>query len=181
MDAKQGTRTRASGSQSFLTLQRTSGATPRRQKGGGERDRRRRRNKMWRRTAGARLGFGVGVATGGGSLNRAGVAPWRAGQEKRGGHGAGASAAGSDSSTSPARRRRAEEDDRWAPPVSDSERRKHAARAGAEETGCCWAAVGPRGAAKRARPGVRGPPADFGRRDALAGLGFKQKKIRGLF
>ena len=31
-------------------------------------------------------------------------------------------------------------------------------------------------ATKRTRPGVRGLPADFGRRAALAGLGFKQKK-----
>ena len=49
------------------------------------------------------------------------------------------------------------------------------------EVGLSWAAAGPREAAKRTRPGIRGPPADFGRRAALAGLGFKQRKIRGLF
>ena len=44
--------------------------------------------------------------------------------------------------------------------------------------GCCWAESG-----RRNEPGreVRGLPADFGRRTAQAGLGFKQKEIRGLF
>ena len=77
---------------------------------------------------------------------------------------------------------REEGDDRWTLPVSDSDERREALRGPARRRlGRAGLLLGRGRAAKRTRPGIRGPSADFGRRAALAGLGFKQKEIRGLF
>ena len=56
-----------------------------------------------------------------------------------------------------------------------------AARAGAEERWAAGLLLGRGRATSEPGRGVRGPPADFSRRIARAGLGFKQRKIRGLF